>query len=140
MSNNSQYINSGDVDYKHSKLEKSHEVNVLTKKLEYEKDLKEKQCEHELALTDKNNSHELKIKNKDLGWLGICFGGRELVSLNISGLLIIVLIIGGVVLSCLVYDKEKQNFDNITKVWSVITPIITLSLGYLFGNKQGGKD
>lgn len=130
---NSEYFknlpNDGVDFFKHSKLEKSHEETMLTKRQDHEKELK-----------DKDHTHELALKAKDLGWLGRFFGGKELVSLNVSGLLIIVLIISGVVLSCLVYDKEKQNFDNITKIWSVITPIITLSLGYLFGNKQGGKD
>lgn len=46
------------------------------------------------------------------------------------------LILVGFIMSCLIYFKTN-DFKNIKEIWGIITPIITLTLGYLFGNKNG---
>ena len=109
---------------KQSKLEQTHEKNILSET-----------NKHQLDIIDKNNLHEIKIKEKDLGWFGFIFGGKELISLNISGVLIIFLLFTGLIISINIY-KEKSDLDNIVKIWGIITPLITLTLGYLFGNKN----
>lgn len=107
-----------------TKQEQSHEQILLSEK-----------NKHELEILEKNHKHEIKCKNKDLGWLGFLFGGKELTALNISGFLIILLIIIGCYLTSKVFNN-KEDIDNVLKIWSIITPIITLTLGYIFGNKS----
>ncbi len=120
---NSQY-NSSELDLKHSKLSKSHEKTILTEN-----------NKHELDKIDKLYQHEQLLKDKDLGWLGRFFGGKELTSLNISGILILFLILSGVILSIIIYCNEWK-LDGIVKLWGILTPLITLTLGYIFGSKN----
>ncbi|MEY4860535.1 MAG: hypothetical protein RL059_234 [Bacteroidota bacterium] len=110
---------------KHSKLKQIHEKDILSTT-----------NKHELETLEINNQHNIEIKKKELGWFGLFFGGKELISLNISGVLIIFLILVGFIISCLIYHKTN-DIKNITEIWGIITPIITLTLGYLFGNKNG---
>ena len=112
---------------KHSKLKQTHEKNILTET-----------NRHEIEVLEKKNQHNIAIKKKELGWFGLFFGGKELISLNISGMLIIFLILTGLILSCLIY-KKPNDLDNVVKIWGIITPIITLTLGYIFGNKNGNN-
>ena len=109
---------------KQSKLDHTHEKNILSET-----------NKHELEVIDKKNSHNINIKKKELGWFGIFFGGKELISLNISGMLIIFLILTGLILSIKIY-KEPKDLENVIKIWGIITPIITLTLGYIFGSKN----
>lgn len=131
MSENNTYNQNSDNTYaspehllKQSKLDQTHEKNILSEN-----------NKHELEVIDKKNKHNIEIKNKELGWFGIFFGGKELISLNISGMLIIFLIITGLIMSFKIY-KEPKDLDNVVKVWGIITPIITLTLGYIFGSKN----
>ena len=110
---------------KQSKLNQVHEKEILSTT-----------NKHELEILERNNQHKIAIKKKELGWFGLFFGGKELISLNISGILIIFLILVGFIMSCLIYFKTN-DFKNIKEIWGIITPIITLTLGYLFGNKNG---
>lgn len=58
------------------------------------------------------------------------FRGKELISLNISGMLIIFLILIGLILSVKIYNEPK-DLENVVKIWGIIiTPIITLTLGF----------
>lgn len=60
------------------------------------------------------------------------FRGKELISLNISGMLIIFLILIGLILSVKIYNEPK-DLENVVKIWGIIiTPIITLTLGYIY--------
>lgn len=89
---------------------------------------------HEQTILDKNHTQEIKKIKISLGWLGGLFGGKELTALNISGALLILLIIFGVSLSSAAACCSSITLD-IKDIWAVITPIITLTLGYIFGNK-----
>lgn len=124
---NNSYSNS-EYTLKQSKQEQIHEKNILTEKNKFE-----------LDVIDKKNQHNLKIKNKELGWFGIFFGGQELISLNISGMLIIFLLFIGFILSCIIYN-DKTDLDNVVKIWGIITPIITLTLGYVFGSNNNNNN
>jgi len=115
-------------EFKHSKLNQAHEKNILAQN-----------NQHELDLMEKGNCHEVELKKKELGWFGIFFGGKDLISLNLSGMLLIFLVVSGVILSCIIY-KNKTDIENILKIWGVITPIITLTLGYIFGNKNNSSN
>lgn len=124
---NNSYVNP-EHTLKQSKQEQTHEKNILSEK-----------NKHELDIIDKNNNHNLEIKKKELGWFGIFFGGKELISLNISGMLIIFLLITGLLLSYKIYS-DKSDLDNVVKIWGIITPIITLTLGYIFGSKNNSNE
>lgn len=134
MSGNNTYNQSQNNTYvspehilKQSKLDQTHEKNILSET-----------NKHELDIIDKTNKHNINIQKKELGWFGIFFGGKELISLNISGMLIIFLIITGLILSVKIY-KVPTDLDNVIKIWGIITPIITLTLGYIFGNKSNNN-
>ena len=124
---NNAYVNP-EHTLKQSKQEQTHEKNILSEK-----------NKHELEIIDKNNNHILEIKKKELGWFGIFFGGKELISLNISGMLIIFLLITGLLLSYKIYN-DKTDLDSVVKIWGIITPIITLTLGYIFGSKNNSNN
>lgn len=121
----------GFVDLKHqlktTQLVQSHEQTILQVK-----------NQQDLDLLDKKHNHQLNCIKKELGVMGRIFGGKELTALNISGLLIFLLLIIGLILSFIVYESTV-GMDNVLKVWSIITPIITLTLGYIFGNKTSKK-
>lgn len=95
---------------------------------------------HSKELTDINNRHEQELKNKDLGIVGKFFGGKELTALNISGSLIMILVLMGIIFTLkLMCQKKEEQTISIVEFWAIITPLITLSLGYIFGNKNSGK-
>lgn len=75
--------------------------------------------------------------DKEKGWLGKFFGINEHSSNNIAGLFILILLIIGtaytVAMICFEYEQtHKQVLD----FWDVLVPMITLALGYIFGNRH----
>ena len=71
--------------------------------------------------------------SKEIGFLGNFFGSGESVKMNIAGLTIVILILFGIAYTLLVYYfNKKSDFQ----IWNVLTPIITLSLGYIFGKNS----
>ncbi len=69
-------------------------------------------------------------KKIDLGWFGKCFGSAEHAPTSICGILIIFLLI----VSSLLILFNQQIAMEYTK--SVVLPLITLALGYLFGKNR----
>lgn len=105
-----------------------------------------KQMEHQFAMTQEDHSfqlkiqkeqleHEAKMKNKDLGWIGFIFGSSENASKNIAALICLILVIGAIVFSCFIYNCGSDN-SFIQTIWDIILPVVTLSLGYIFGKKE----
>lgn len=113
----------------------SHEKATLKLEQSHESNLKDKEYKHITDFETIKQNHEKTLKEKELGFVGKCFGGRELVSLNISGLLIILLLLSGVILSMYVY-YNSNNLEDVLKIWGIITPLITLTLGYIFGSND----
>jgi hypothetical protein len=89
---------------------------------------------HERSLKQEEHKHQQDIIDKDLGWIGKFFGRAENASKNITATLCILLLVGVTIVSAIVYYNER-NISNIKGLWDGILPIITLSLGYLFGKK-----
>lgn len=112
----------------------NHEKATLKLEQSHESNLRDKEYNHTKELQELSQEHEKSLKDKDLGFIGKCFGGKELVSLNISGILILSLLICGVTLSIIVYING--TIDEVMKIWGIITPLITLTLGYIFGSKD----
>lgn len=73
-------------------------------------------------------------KKSERGVLGKFFGAGVHSSKNIVGLLIILLLIIGVgyTLYMLHFNPESTH-SQVLDFWGIISPLITLSLGYLFG-------
>lgn len=78
-----------------------------------------------IVIDNENNRSNL---NLEIGFLGKIWGHKSHAPYNIAGLVLIVLLVFGIVRSCMVSD--------IKDLWSIITPIITLTLGYIFGDKS----
>ncbi len=88
----------------------------------------------ELSRLDKDNAHTQELEKNKLGLVGKLFGTGDNSSKNITATICILLIIGGSAISLYAY-VEKNDKDLATSIWGVIAPIITLSLGYIFGKK-----
>lgn len=76
-------------------------------------------------------------KKNERGWLGRFFGSGKHSPNNIAGLLIILLLLIAVSYTTymLIYKPETTH-SNVLDFWGIITPLITLSMGYLFGNSS----
>ncbi len=77
--------------------------------------------------------------DKELGSLGKFFGKGDSVKLNIAGLLIIVLVIAGILYTCFILlcnTSSNPKAIGILDFWGIVTPLITLSLGFVFGKSQ----
>ena len=78
----------------------------------------------------------IKLKEMDLqaGYLGRLFGSQENAAINISGLvcLILLLLMG---IAFFVYVEGGDAID----ICKILAPIITLSLGSLFGRKSSSN-
>lgn len=73
-----------------------------------------------------------KFKNSiEIGWLGKIWGSPKTSPNNIAGFTIVLLLLLGIV-----WTISSKDFDSTKILWSIITPIITLALGYLFGEKS----
>lgn len=86
-----------------------------------------------------DKTFEADIHEKELGRLGIFFGSGETVKMNISGLTILILLITGIgyTIAILCMDTTSNNKAvGILDFWGIITPIITLALGFIFGKTQ----
>jgi len=71
----------------------------------------------------------LEGKKIDLGFLGKFFGSHDNAPANIAGLVLVILIITGVIILFWGTSVSVGVF------WDKIVPIVTLTLGYLFGKK-----
>jgi drug/metabolite transporter (DMT)-like permease len=71
------------------------------------------------------------------GWLGKFWGSASSIPHNIAALAILLLLLTGIAYTFFCFQIPSNNIGiSIKDFWSIITPIITLSIGYLFGEKQ----
>ena len=83
---------------------------------------------------EKENEHSREKEKIKLGKIGQWFGTGDNASKNITAIICILLIIGGTAVSLYAYAC-KDDREMVGKIWGAIAPILTLSLGYLFGKK-----
>lgn len=90
----------------------------------------------ELAKQVLDSQNELERQRVDQGVLGKIWGSSSSIPHNIAALSIIVLIITGIFYTylCLGLKTEEISLP-IKDFWAIITPLITLAIGYLFGDK-----
>lgn len=74
----------------------------------------------------------VKLKAMDLesGWLGRIFGSAKNAAVNIGGLVVLLVVVAGIIMT--LYPAGSTA----TESWKIITPIITMVLGFLFGKKS----
>ena len=85
-----------------------------------------------------DNTFEESKMNRELGMLGQFFGSRNSIKLNIAGLFIFILVITGITYTACILFSPTVNAKaiGILEFWGIITPLITLALGYIFGKKE----
>lgn len=85
--------------------------------------------------------NEIQKKKIEHGFLGLFWGSAISIPNNIAALSIIVLVLFGIIYSFSVSNvpNEKLLFS-IKECWAVVTPIITLAFGYLFGEKTKNSE
>lgn len=110
----------------------------LPPKLLHEQIITKEEHKFVLEKVDKENNRQKEILDKKLGYVGQFFGEDTNSARNITAVIVLSLIVGGSIVSGIIYFVN-QDKDLILKIWSGIFPIITLSLGYLFG-KSGSNE
>jgi len=90
----------------------------------------------QLAIKIIDSKNEINIKKVEHGFWGLFWGSSSSIPNNIAALTIIILIIFGIIYSISVINNKPEEIGlSIKDCWSIITPIITLAFGYLFGDK-----
>ena len=100
----------------------------------HERDLQKEQHQFDLDCKKLDQQHEQETIEKNLGWIGKTFGSAENASKNITATICVLMLIGVAVVSVVVYCNER-DISKVEGLWDMVLPIITLSLGYLFGKK-----
>jgi len=81
--------------------------------------------------TDSKSHHALGLQSKAMdlesGWLGRAFGNHANAPTNIAGFVAVCLILAGIGIVAFSGWEKSAEF------WKVISPLLTLVLGYLFG-------
>lgn len=76
-------------------------------------------------------------KKEERGWLGKFFGGKDSSSNNIAGAFIFILLfIGAVYTAAMLCYCPTNTHMQVLDIWGILTPMITLAIGYIFGNRQ----
>ncbi|NML55775.1 hypothetical protein [Chryseobacterium cheonjiense] len=94
----------------------------------------------ELAKQVIESQSEAAAKAIDQGWLGKIWGNSLNAPNNIAGLTVICLILVGIIYTISTSQVKSEDLNlSIKDFWAIITPLITLSIGYLFGDKRAKK-
>ena len=78
------------------------------------------------------------VKELEPGWLRRFFGNRANAPFNISGFVLIVLLLSGIVMILLPYEDPNTLSVTPKEYWEIIVPLVTLILGYMFGKRSNG--
>ncbi len=82
------------------------------------------------------NQNELDKIKLERGWLGGIWGNSEKIPNNIAALAIIILLATGIFYTYCIMDLQSEKISlPIKDFWAIIAPLITLAIGYLFGDK-----
>lgn len=94
----------------------------------------------ELAKKIIDNHNELEKERVQQGLLGMVWGNSASIPNNVAALLICFLVLFGMIYSyCMMAIPVTEAPITIKEFWAILTPIITLSIGYLFGDKTRNK-
>jgi hypothetical protein len=109
-------------------VQKEFEFKSLQENNFFQQKMQQQKFDFEKHKFDEEKNHNLKL----MGWMVRLYGHGEHASKNIAGTISLLLTLAGIFLTIF----SIENIEFIKTFWSVITPIITLSLGYMFGNKN----
>lgn len=129
MKSNNNYVEIPDNSYAN--------LNLPAKFL-HEQIIKKEEHKFTLDKAEKENAHQNELLNKKLGRVGLFFGDSGNSAKNITAVIVLTLIVGATIVSAVVYWIKKDS-ELLSQIWSGVFPIITLSLGYLFG-KSGNAE
>lgn len=101
---------------------------VGTNQMKHEQFTQREEHDFQIKLVEK----EQELEGIKIGKLGKLFGNKENSSRNICALICIVLLFGVFVVIMIVYFTTR-DVDFIEKILGLTLPIVTLSIGYLFG-------
>lgn len=105
------------------------------RQLEHQKAMVQEDHNYQLKMQESQHSHELSLKNKELGWIGKLFGSSDNSSKNIAAIICLILLFAVILMSCGIYCLERDK-DFVSTLWQMVMPVITLSLGYIFGKRE----
>lgn len=109
-------------------------LDILKEKNKHEKDVQREQHGHEKDLQKQQHEHEIEMLKKKMGALGRFFGTDDNSSKNITAIICCLLLVFALGVSLGAYfAKDDVSFAK--WMWGAILPIISLSMGYLFGKK-----
>lgn len=74
--------------------------------------------------------HSLNKQKIEAGFFGKLFGMGDAAKIHITGLLLIILLLSGVIFSFI------KDFDQTKEYWATILPMITLFSGYIWGKNS----
>lgn len=92
----------------------------------------------ELAKTVLEGSNEIKRLKAERGWVGGLWGNNTHVAGNIAGIVVVTLLLAGAVFTAC-HNSGTVGALSIAQFWAIISPLITLALGYLFGDMASQK-
>lgn len=111
------------------------EFTSTPKQLDHIKAMAQEDHDFQLKQQKFQHLHEARMKNKDLGLIGYLFGSAENASKNIAALICLILILGASLFTWNIYQSGSDN-SFIETIWQIVLPVVTLSLGYIFGKKD----
>jgi hypothetical protein len=95
----------------------------------------------ELANKVLDNHNDLEKQKVNQGYLGKLWGSSKSIPNNIAALSVSILIITGIIYTCCVMNNPVDKIAlPIKDFWAIISPLITLSIGYLFGDKKNSNE
>lgn len=111
------------------------DFSTTPKQMEHQKAMVQENHEYQLKMQKSQHDHEISMRNMDIGKVGWVFGTSENSSKNIAAVICFILLFAVIGMSCWIYymDKDKSFIANL---WQLVLPVITLSLGYIFGKKE----
>lgn len=118
--------------YSHDPTLKKLELKTAHERAKLSHDEEMAKIANELKLKEAEINAETERQSKHLGWLGHIFGSPEGASKYITATICLITLIAIIWLSIKAYNCE-DGIARIKDIWSIGSPIVTLSLGYLFG-------
>jgi hypothetical protein len=89
----------------------------------------------ELAKQVIENQSEIEKIKIERGILGGIWGIPSNIPNNIAALSIALLMLAGIIYTFINFNTKSENIGcSIKELWSIITPFMTLAIGYLFGD------
>lgn len=108
---------------------------------QHEEITQQAQNDHDERMADKEYAHRKEMLDKELGCLGRLFGSRAHSARTIAFVIVIVLLLVSTGILTYVYFCQPANTESkhFELIWTNTIPVVTLTLGYLFGSGTGNQ-